>query len=60
MDKPLYSLYGARKTRTDTIGHPFAYKGEVGDDTGLDYLRARYYDSQDGTFFTETSFPGGF
>ena len=28
------------------------------DDTGLDYLRARYYDSQGGTFLTEDSYPG--
>ncbi|MGS4870907.1 hypothetical protein [Streptococcus sp. Z556] len=34
-----YHLYGARKTRTDTIGHPFAYNGEARDDTGLDYSR---------------------
>ena len=53
-----YSLYGARKTSTDTTGNPFAYNGESRDDTGLDYLRARYYDSQGGTFLTEDSYPG--
>ena len=37
-----YNLYGARKTSTDTTGQPFAYNGEARDDTGLDYLRARY------------------
>ena len=37
---------------------PFAYNGEVRDDTGFDYLRARYYDSQGGTFLTEDSYPG--
>ena len=30
----------------------------MGDDTGLDYLRARYYDSQGGAFLTEDSYPG--
>ena len=55
-----YSLYGARKTRTDTTGRLVSYKGEAGGDTGLDYLQARYYDSQDGTFLTEASFLGGF
>ena len=53
-----YNLYGARKTSTDTTGNPFAYNGEARDDTGLDYLRARYYDSQGGTFLTENSYPG--
>ena len=31
---------------------------EARDDTGLDYLRARYYDSQGGTFLTEDNYPG--
>ena len=53
-----YNLYGERKTSTDTTGNPFAYNGEARDDTGLDYLRARYYDSQGGTFLTEDSYPG--
>ena len=53
-----YNLYGARKTSTDTTGQSFAYNGEARDDTGLDYLRARYYDSQGGTFLTEDSYPG--
>ena len=53
-----YNLYVARKTSTDTTGNPFAYNGEARDDTGLDYLRARYYDSQGGTFLTEDSYPG--
>ena len=53
-----YHLYGASKASTDTTGQPFAYNGEARDDTGLDYLRARYYDSQGGTFLTEDSYPG--
>ena len=53
-----YNLYGARKTSTDTTGNPFAYNGEARDDTGLDYLRARYYDSQGGAFLTEDNYPG--
>ena len=53
-----YNLYGARKTSTDTTGNSFAYNGEARDNTGLDYLRARYYDSQGGTFLTEDSYPG--
>ncbi|EGP67281.1 RHS repeat-associated core domain protein [Streptococcus sp. oral taxon 056 str. F0418] len=53
-----YHLYGARKTSTDRTGQPFAYNGEARDDTELDYLRARYYDNQGGTFLTEDSYPG--
>ncbi|MGT2969496.1 RHS repeat-associated core domain-containing protein, partial [Streptococcus azizii] len=39
-------------------GNPYAYNGEARDSTGLDYLRARYYDSQAGTFLTEDSYSG--
>ena len=53
-----YHLYGTRKTSTDPTAQPFAYNGEDCDDTGLDYLRARYYDSQGGTFLTEDGYPG--
>ena len=53
-----YNLSGARKTSTDPTAQPFAYNGEDCDDTGLDYLRARYYDSQGGTFLTEDGYPG--
>ncbi|HEM4031229.1 TPA: hypothetical protein U1V77_002221 [Streptococcus suis] len=53
-----YNLYGATKQTTDTTGNPFAYNGEARDVTGLDYLRARYYDNQAGTFLTADSYPG--
>ncbi|HFI0708854.1 TPA: RHS repeat-associated core domain-containing protein [Streptococcus suis] len=53
-----YHLYGSMKETTDTTGNPYAYNGEARDVTGLDYLRARYYDSQAGTFLTEDSYPG--
>uniref|UniRef100_UPI0005163024 RHS repeat-associated core domain-containing protein n=1 Tax=Streptococcus suis TaxID=1307 RepID=UPI0005163024 len=53
-----YALYGATKQTTDATGNPFAYNGEARDVTGLDYLRARYYDSQAGTFLTADSYPG--
>ncbi|MFI3065501.1 hypothetical protein ODU47_11355 [Streptococcus suis] len=53
-----YNLYGATKQTTDTTGNPFAYNGEARDITGLDYLRARYYDNQAGTFLTADSYPG--
>ncbi len=41
-------------------GNPFAYNGEARDDTGLDYLRARYYDNQDRTSLTEERYPVDF
>ncbi|BDD42842.1 RHS repeat-associated core domain-containing protein [Streptococcus ruminantium] len=53
-----YGLYGATKRTTDQTGQPFAYNGEARDVTGLDYLRARYYDSQAGTFLTADSYQG--
>ncbi|BDD38991.1 DNRLRE domain-containing protein [Streptococcus ruminantium] len=53
-----YGLYGATKRTTDQTGQPFAYNGEARDVTGLDYLRARYYDSQTGTFLTADSYQG--
>ncbi len=53
-----YHLYGSTKETTDTTGNSYAYNGEARDVTGLDYLRARYYDSQAGTFLTEDSYPG--
>nr|WP_301182801.1 RHS repeat-associated core domain-containing protein [Streptococcus suis] len=53
-----YNLYGSTKKSTDITGNPFAYNGEARDATGLDYLRARYYDSSAGTFLTEDSYQG--
>ncbi|WP_228064066.1 RHS repeat-associated core domain-containing protein [Streptococcus acidominimus] len=53
-----YNLYGSTTRTTDETGNPFAYNGEARDITGLDYLRARYYDSQAGTFLTEDSYQG--
>ncbi|WP_316606158.1 HNH/ENDO VII family nuclease [Streptococcus pluranimalium] len=53
-----YNLYGSTKESTDETGNPFAYNGEARDVTGLDYLRARYYDSVAGTFLTEDSYQG--
>ena len=55
-----YHLYRARKTSTDMTGNPFDYNGEARDDTGLDYLRARYYDNQDRTSLTEKRYPVDF
>ncbi|ONK25449.1 hypothetical protein BVE84_08270 [Streptococcus azizii] len=53
-----YQLYGATQSSTDETGDPYVYNGEARDSTGMDYLRARYYDSQAGTFLTEDSYQG--
>lgn len=53
-----YDLYGGTQETTDETGKPYAYNGEVRGVTGLDYLRARYYDSTAGTFLTEDSYQG--
>ncbi|MGT2969385.1 RHS repeat-associated core domain-containing protein, partial [Streptococcus azizii] len=53
-----YQLYGATQSSTGETSNPYAYNGEPRDSTGLDYLRARYYDSQAGTFLTEDSYQG--
>ncbi len=60
MVKPVTSqdLYGSTKETTDITGNPFAYNGEARDITGLDYLRARYYDISAGTSLTEDSYQG--
>lgn len=55
-----YYLYRASKASIDMTGNPFAYNGEARDDTGLDYLRARYYDNQDRTSLTEERYPVDF
>jgi RHS repeat-associated protein len=36
----------------------FSYTGEQMDESGLEYLRARYYDSKTGRFITADPFPG--
>jgi RHS repeat-associated protein len=48
-----YDPYGSPTTHTGTAGTAFGYAGEYTDpDTGLVYLRARYYDPQTAQFLT--------
>jgi RHS repeat-associated protein len=49
-DTYTYDVYGAVRTRTGTSGNEFTYTGEQVDATGLQYLRARYYDAATGRF----------
>ncbi|MGL9730417.1 DUF6531 domain-containing protein [Enterococcus sp. DIV0756] len=52
-----YSVFGIPE-EIDETGNPFGYTGEAQDVTGYNYLRARYYDSQSGTFLTQDSYEG--
>jgi len=48
-----YDAYGNPLTRTGTATTPFGYAGEYTDaETGLQYLRARYYDPATSQFLT--------
>ena len=52
-----YEVYGQTQDKDDT-GNPYGYTGEAQDITGFTYLRARYYDSQSGTFISQDSYEG--
>ena len=52
-----YDVYG-KPSQEDKTGNPYGYTGEAQDPTGLNYLRARYYDSQSGTFTSQDSYEG--
>jgi RHS repeat-associated protein len=48
-----YDPYGQLTSGAPTIENPFRYAGQYTDDeTGLQYLRARYYDPQTGQFLS--------
>ncbi|MBI5284528.1 MAG: hypothetical protein HY874_05480 [Chloroflexi bacterium] len=50
-------MYGAVRARTGTNGQEFRYTGEQVDATGLQYLRARYYDAATGRFASRDPLP---
>jgi RHS repeat-associated protein len=49
-DTYTYDVYGAVRSRTGTSPNEFTYTGEQVDSSGLQYLRARYYDAANGRF----------
>ena len=54
-----YDEWGNITTSNETISNPFKYAGEVYDsETGLYYLRARYYDPTVGRFINEDTIEG--
>jgi RHS repeat-associated protein len=54
-----YDEWGNIIDQVETIDNPFRYAGEIHDpETGLYYLKARYYDPSIGRFISEDSFEG--
>jgi RHS repeat-associated protein len=58
-DRYTYDAYGGMVEHQGTFGNSFQFAGEQRDaSTGLDYLRARYYDSSLGRFVSADPFAG--
>lgn len=54
-----YDIWGNILSRRESISNPFKYAGEIYDEeTGLYYLRARYYDPSVGRFITKDTYEG--
>jgi len=54
-----YDVFGAIRSMTGSPTNDFTFAGEqVDEETGLIYLRARYYDPATGRFTTRDPFPG--
>ncbi|MFC5401490.1 RHS repeat domain-containing protein [Cohnella soli] len=54
-----FDIWGNITQSTETISNPFKYSGEIYDDeSGLYYLRARYYDPSISRFITEDTYEG--
>ena len=56
-DTYTYDVYGAVRARTGTSPNEFTYTGEQVDSSGLQYLRARYYDAATGRFASRDPLP---
>ncbi|MGH9022740.1 MAG: RHS repeat-associated core domain-containing protein, partial [Acidimicrobiia bacterium] len=52
-----YEPYGLPRTTTGTLANPMRFTGQYTDDTGLQYLRARYYDQGTGRFLSTDPVP---
>jgi RHS repeat-associated protein len=54
-----YDVFGGERGSTGSQDNDFTFAGEQRDEsTGLQYLRARYYDLEVGRFISRDSFPG--
>jgi RHS repeat-associated protein len=59
-DSYTYDAYGNVIGKTGTVANPFGYDGEFADaESGLIYLRARYYDPATSQFLTHDPIRGG-
>ncbi|MEJ1929429.1 putative Ig domain-containing protein [Nostoc sp. NIES-2111] len=59
IDTYTYDAYGRLLSSTGTSENSYQFAGEQRDsETGLDYLRARYYDSDLGRFISKDAFAG--
>lgn len=52
-----YDVYGAVRAQSGGSGNEFTYTGEQNDSSGLEYLRARYYDAATGRFLSRDPMP---
>jgi RHS repeat-associated protein len=52
-----YDVFGAIRVQTGTQPNEFTFTGEQVDSSGLEYLRARYYDGATGRFLTQDPLP---
>ena len=58
-DRYTYDAFGGLLNQTGTFGNSFQFAGEQRDgSTGLDYMRARYYDPSLGRFISKDPFAG--
>ncbi|ELS32847.1 MULTISPECIES: putative Ig domain-containing protein [Pseudanabaena] len=57
-DRYVYDAYGKLIASAGNSSNSFQFAGEQRDGTGLDYLRARYYDSDLGRFISKDAFGG--
>lgn len=54
-----YDIWGNPVKTVETVSNPFRYSGELWDQsTGLQYLRARWYDPSMGRFITKDTYEG--
>ena len=55
-----YDVFGAIRSSSGSTANAFTFTGEQTDaTTGLEYLRARYYDSAAGRFLSRDPLGGG-
>jgi RHS repeat-associated protein len=58
LDRYNYDAFGANLNQINTFANSFQFAGEQRDGTGLDYLRARYYDASLGRFISKDPYAG--